>query len=333
MRKRPADGHRALLGELRTYVQTLGEASLAFRDAQNPQHTEAFTIWKNDPETRKRIRDASTRLHRVNVVAPFLPLLLAARKVAPEDADGYLNLVEACETVAFLAYRVAGKRSNTGQSWLLKEAARLWGRELTLAEAAESVRSIARWYCPPQTFERFFALDPQQPTDFYHWGIKYFLYEWETELGRREGKRVDVRWKDVLAAPKETSIEHILPQTPKDDYWTARFSGAERALLTHDLGNLCLTEDNSSYSNNAFPQKLGHAGAVFPCYVKSRFFQERALARWDSWTPDALKQRREEMVTWARERWRVGDAAPVMDEEALAEEEASEELTDLSLLD
>ena len=330
VRRWPAEDHRALLHDLRAYVRSLGEVSLAFRDAQNPQHTDAFATFANDPETRQRVRDVSVRLHRVNVVAPFLPLLVAARQVAPEDATGYLDLVDACETVAFLAYRVAGKRSNTGQSWLLKEGHRLWRGDLTVAEAAELVRGIARWYCPPQTFERFFALDPNEPTDFYHWSIKYFLYEWETELGRRERKRVDVPWKQVLAAPKETSIEHILPQTPKDDYWTGRFPVADIALLTHDLGNLCLTEDNSSYSNKPFPQKLGHAGAGFPCYAKSRFFQERALARWEDWTPDAVRQRREEMVAWARERWRVGQAEPVMDEEALAEEEAREEDTDLS---
>lgn len=325
VRRWPATDHRALLHDLRSYVRTLGDVSLAFRDAQNPEHTDAFATFSNDPGARQRVRDASVRLHRMNVIAPFLPLLVAARRVAPEDAAGYLALVDGCEAVAFLAYRVAEKRSNTGESWLLKLAHRLWNGEVSVAGAAQEVRGIARYYCPPQTFERFFALDPKEPTDFYHWAIKYFLYEWETELGRRERKRVDVPWKQVVLAPKETSIEHILPQTPTDAYWTERFPDAsERALLTHDLGNLCLTEDNSSYSNKAFPRKLGHAGADFPCYARSRFFQERALARWKDWTPEAVKQRREEMVLWARERWHVGQAEHVVDEEALAEEDALE---------
>ena len=56
----------------------------------------------------------------------------------------------------------------------------------------------------------------------------------------------------------ENTIEHILPQTPTDEYGTSRFDEEERRTLTHDLGNLCLTYHNSSYGNKPLPAKRGY---------------------------------------------------------------------------
>jgi hypothetical protein len=58
------------------------------------------------------------------------------------------------------------------------------------------------------------------------------------------------------------TIEHILPQTPKKEYWRERFDKSDQKLLIHDLGNLALTKDNSSYSNKPFPDKKGKAGIM-----------------------------------------------------------------------
>ena len=102
----------------------------------------------------------------------------------------------------------------------------------------------------------------------------------------------------------ENTIEHILLQTPTDEYWTSRFDEEERRTLTHDLGNLCLTYHNSSYGNKPFPVKRRYPGQDGPCYTNSNLFQERKLSVLDNWNVEALKQRRGSMVKWALMRKR-----------------------------
>jgi hypothetical protein len=45
--------------------------------------------------------------------------------------------------------------------------------------------------------------------------------------------------------------------TPTDAYWRQRFTEQDGAICLNDLGNLCLTKDNSSYYNYSFEKKKG----------------------------------------------------------------------------
>lgn len=123
---------------------------------------------------------------------------------------------------------------------------------------------------------------------------------------------------------KEHTIEHILPQTPEDDYWLERWTDDERSLYTHDLGNLCLTVDNSSYGNKPFNQKRGEAGASYRCYARGDLVMERDLARYDDWSIDSLFERRERMVTWAKSRWGLPVDLSASSEGAVASDEIEE---------
>ena len=86
------------------------------------------------------------------------------------------------------------------------------------------------------------------------------------------------------------------------------------------LGNLVLTRDNSAYSNKAFPDKRGAAGAGEPeraCYAQSPLRQEQELARLDDWTPDEIVSRQQQLAAWALQRWTVdppSQPAAVVDE-------------------
>jgi hypothetical protein len=81
-------------------------------------------------------------------------------------------------------------------------------------------------------------------------GLKYFLYEYELQLAEGQGQPVRVTWDDIEGKRLENTIEHILPQTANKRYWTSRFDKKARRKYTHDLGNLCLTYNNSSYGTS-----------------------------------------------------------------------------------
>ncbi len=114
--------HVVLLTDLTEYTQSLEKASLAFCEAHRPACTEAFGDWKWNPTLRKHVIAWSEKLCRIRVLAPFLPLLLAARLRFPGDGVRYLELVVFCELFAFRVYRFHGARSHTGQSTLFRYA-------------------------------------------------------------------------------------------------------------------------------------------------------------------------------------------------------------------
>lgn len=296
--------HKLLLNDLIEYARTLERASLAFCDIHRPEATDAFAAWKTDPAVRKQVIATSEKLRRVKVIAPFLPLLVAARLRYAADAGRYLALVRLCEVFAFRVYRLHGYRANKGQSSLFRYGNRLHAEEFDLDEVLAHLRGLLLWYSSPEDFRGEFDAG----YDWYDWyGIRYFLYEYEEHLCKGEAPRL--AWDALDRLDLEKTIEHVLPQTPTDSYWTERFDAAARERWTHDVGNLCLTTHNASLGNKPFPLKKGEPGQPKPCYANSNLASERALAAFADWGVEQLLARREAIVKWALERWHVEGAA------------------------
>lgn len=301
--------HIALLSDLTEYTQSLEKASLAFCEAHRPGCTEAFGAWKSNLTQRKQVIAWSEKLCRIRVLAPFLPLLMATRLRFPTDGARYLELVRFCEVFAFRVYRFHGARSHTGQSSLFRYANLLYAGSVNLDKVLADVRGLLLYYSPTQRFHD----ECKNPDDWYHWyGIKYFLYEYEEELAK--GEAIRLSWEDLEKRDLEKSVEHILPQTPTDSYWTDRFNEADVRRWMHDIGNLCLTSHNGSYGNKPFPDKKGKPGDIIPCYANSNLFIERALWHIPDWNPKAVEARQQEIVDWAIKRWHVEDVASVRPE-------------------
>lgn len=173
----------------------------------------------------------------------------------------------------------------------------------------QSIRSLTLAYCPSNWFEDEFQFSEDE--NWYNWyRLKYFLFEYEEHLAKK--KEIRIAWHDIEALAKEKSIEHILPQTPKRKYWTQRFKKHDREKMVHDIGNLVLTyrDANSAYGNKPFPEKKGHPGAKKPCYANADFYQEQELFNFKDWTKENLFKRREKIVEWALNRWKIEEALP-----------------------
>jgi hypothetical protein len=313
---------RALDAAAHTYLESLQAVAVAFRDIERPEATDSFGGLTQDRELRRQIALFSERLRRIGVVAPFRPLLAAVR-IRLRDPAAYLQVLEACERFSFLVYRVAALRTNAGRSSLHRLAHRVFKGEAPLEEVLRKLDEWMAYYCRRPQYDRFWELDDGDPTNFYAWGgVRYLLYEWEQHLAGN--KEVRLSWRQLHEKQPRTTIEHVLPQTPEDRYWTDRFTAEQHALWVHDIGNLCITEDNSSYSNKPFPRKRGTLSESGRCYANSTLHSERALAREGDWTADTIRRRRQDIVEWARGRWpHPGDTG--VDEDLLADEAAEEE--------
>ena len=289
-----------LSGRLLRYVETLRDVTIAYCDASAPNHTGAFASWP-EPE-RAEVRRWSDKLHRIGVVAPFLPVLAAVRVREATRPDIYLRIVRACELFAFRVYRLVGRRSHSGHSALRWAGRRVWMGRLDAYAALEEIHEWALGYASQYDVDN----ELRSVGDWYRrsW-TRYLLYEWEEHLAGRNGLRLS--WAEIEKRDLSKSIEHVLPQTPTAEYWTSRFTPGEIERLKHDLGNLVLSTvaANPAYSNRPFPDKRGTPGLGRACYADAALFQERQLAQVEDWTPDEIQRRHGRIADWARERWAV----------------------------
>lgn len=298
LRKYPEE-HGTLLAGLVDYTEGLRAACVGYCDARAPDLPESFASI-TDTTQREEIRRWSAKLIGTNVVAPFLPMLIATRNRFAGDASKYLELVQLCEAFAFRVYRLLERRADAGQADLFRIGYQLQRGRLSFEDAMRDFRRTLLAYCPDRWFEDALR---QDNFNWYDWsGLKYYLYEYEEHLARRKGAMPKIAWETVRRRERADTIEHVLPQTPTAEYWIERFGEAQRRACTHDLGNLSLTKDNASYGNKPFPEKKGAAGSEKPCYAESSFFMERELAILDDWTPREVIERRTQLTEWALER-------------------------------
>lgn len=290
------------LAQLVDYTEGLRACCVGFCDAWAPDRAEAFMSLSNQ-KMRSDIKRWSEKLTRTSVVAPFLPLLIATRIRFANQPDKYLELVKFCELFAFRVYRILERRSDAGQADLFRI-----GHDLHRHTCGFDAAMDRLWYAL-LAFSPHVRFDESLRAEDYNWyewsGLKYFLYEYEEHLAGNKGAVPKIAWEEVRRRERADTIEHILPQSPKDAYWRERFAKAEQKLFVHDLGNLTLTKDNSSYSNKPFPDKKGKSSSDKPCYATSPFFMERELSTVREWNPNAVAARRKRLVKWARERWAV----------------------------
>ncbi len=278
-----------LLSDLLNYTEGLRASCTGYSDTRSPERPDSFASM--DPRsTRDKVKRWSGKLIRTNVVAPFLPLLIATRIRFAEDAAKYLELVQFCEIFAFRVYRLLERRADAGQADLFRIGNQLYNHAIDFDEAMRQLRVTLLAFCPDDWFEEALR---REGYNWYHWaGLKYFLYEYEEQLAAKKGAIPRISWEEVRRRERADTIEHILPQTPTDAYWLDRFNDEARRLYTHDLGNLCLTKDNASYGNKPFPDKRGAADSRKPSYAESPFFAERELANLPEWNVEQLLNRR-----------------------------------------
>jgi hypothetical protein len=94
-------------------------------------------------------------------------------------------------------------------------------------------------------------------------------------------------------------IEHVLPRNP-DSSWDNKFDNEQRSKLTNLWANLIplSAEMNGELKNTSYAIKR-------PEYEKDAMFKSarQFASKYDDWTPDLLKERSEELVEWALNRW------------------------------
>ena len=255
-----------------------------------------------------------TKVHHTGNIFNFLPLMVAARKHRIDgnisEAD-HVALLKALECYAYRVFLFEGRRSNAGQSTFYRWGAQVFNHLQALPSVLPGIHGLIRYYAPEESFNEKLA----KPGNWYSARnrLKYTLFEYELYLLATEGQGKDphLAWEQLT----DSTIEHILPQTPADgSHWKKMWRQDRIETCTHDIANLVLTQNNASYSNFEFVRKKGKPGQS-PSYSNSDIRQERKISCFAHWTHKEFLERRSELIAWITDRWKteVGQSTAVMD--------------------
>ena len=245
-----------------------------------------------------------TKIRNAGNIANFLPLMVATRikyKTEKLNYTQYVELLKVLENFAFRVFLWEGKRSNTGLSTFYKWASEVHSNKQSIEDVINWIYGTINWF----SNENNFRTEVETVSNWYSWRrlLKYTLFEYELWLLKDEGKDNTPKliWNDL----SDSTIEHILPQNPKEDSdWKKDWSEKDFKTYIHDISNLVLTKDNSHYSNFEFERKRGKTGTGH-CYSNSDIREERKISDFTEWTVESCKLRRESLEKWIIKRWGI----------------------------
>ena len=100
------------------------------------------------------------------------------------------------------------------------------------------------------------------------------------------------------------TIEHVLPQALKDDYWRERFSEDNHHQWLHRLGNLVLLAGSKNYKAQYFD--FDRKKKIYSKRnSKVSFDTTKEILAQDDWNADAISSRHVEMVAAANSIWAI----------------------------
>ncbi len=219
-------------------------------------------------------------------VAIFLMFLLYTQEKEEISEDEMLEAVRACISYVFRVRIFKGSVSNQFFALAIQYFERNESSSSFIDRVWAALTSGQGSYRFPRNreFENAFETKDMY-LEFKPPMIRYILYKYE----RKTTKEV--------VEPDNVTIEHILPQDPKE--WVkylASIHDDSYLEYTHKIGNLTLTKFNSEASNDPFDKKK-------KVYEKSGYAITRALAKLGEWNSQEIRKRSSTMAREALDIW------------------------------
>jgi len=304
------------LQELKEYIDSLSKSVKAWFYLYNVSYS------SYNEETKEWIQ----KLDRLGMGA-FPPLFMAAM-TKEKNEENLVDLFKAAEKFIFLVFRLSQRPSNTKNSHFYRLANMYyfdqdhWGQGPTdidkvigninwHTEGHNSEDEYVGWF-DLWKFESYIKELAQKEEGYYSWnGLRYFLYEYELYLTDKGKGNTKVTWTDFNKRKKEDTIEHIYPQTPKDECWKEAFKDndkKQKKALLNSLGNLLLLSQskNSELQNKCFDFKKKHKnGKGDEVGFFNGSYSEISVASYKDWTANEIKERGLKMLDFLEERWGI----------------------------
>ncbi len=287
-------------GDIHDYVVDLGTSVRHWVSTHFPEKVH------NTP-----LRAELERLQRMGV-GSLRPLVMEILGHRDDLLAG--EAIRTVERFRFLAFAMAGRRSDYGKAEFHRLAHAIHSDQKELrdaidqiqawtTESAESVDLLAN------RFAGILTKNSGQ-LDYYQWsGLKHLLYEYERFLAREDGPE-KVTWQKIVTNSETTiSIEHIAPQTPTP-YWEQKIPD-EYEAWAQQLGNLVLLAKpiNSALQNRPFEEKKNatwdKSGKVARVGYSTGSYSELEVARETEWNADSIRRRGLRILEFMAEHWSI----------------------------
>lgn len=100
------------------------------------------------------------------------------------------------------------------------------------------------------------------------------------------------------------TIEHVLPQALKDDYWKERFTEDQHSMWLHRLGNLALLCGHKNYKAQYYD--FNRKKKIYSDRNKKVSFDlTKEVCDAPEWTADTIKARHERLMDLAQQTWTI----------------------------
>ena len=279
--------------EINDYVQDLREGSAAFAAMFEPE---------NHPDS---VAAPLRRLLELGRMANILPILMASYlRFAEDNPDGFQDIVDACETLAFRMYAIDSRRSDTGRGRLVRLAHEIHTNpSLETSEIIRKIDRIIDRYTSDERFERRLR-DPEFYKSHSSRDIKYLFYHYGQQIDSEADEEVLRDIPHILS--NEFQVEHILAQNLPEESIPAELRD-EFEDYVHGLGNLTLASRywNNSYGNLPFSEKKHARGNREIDYNSSALRVQRELTDFEHFGKSEIKTREDRLVAFALEEWAI----------------------------
>ena len=246
--------------------------------------------------------------------AAYFKPLLASLFISEEESNKRLELLKKVERFIFITFRLSRIRANFRSSFYYGITHRLYKRETTTDDTIQTLDqdTLSRLNGDKRLKWGFaeylnWDLDKGGRGFFDWWPLRYFLYEYELELGKQRSQRKIADWPLFIKDSRDKiSIEHIYPQTDTEDCWMKpfeKYNNDQKHILKHNLGNLVPLSMaiNIELQNYCFDRKK-KAGENRNGYSNGSY-SELEIADYDEWTSKEIKKRGLKLLNFMEERW------------------------------
>ncbi|PKM79382.1 MAG: DUF4268 domain-containing protein, partial [Firmicutes bacterium HGW-Firmicutes-13] len=260
------------------------------------------------------------RLNRIGI-AYFRPLVTVSFISPGVTAADRVRLFKEIERFIFITFRLGRALSLYRNNEFYRTTRQLRGGEITIDEICQLLKDRIEGWLKPETdfeylpFKSYIQRLYKNGGGFYDWnGLRYLLYEYETEKVHQFGNQ-KIDWSYFVKSEKDrVSIEHIYPQAPNNAYWDAAFknySKEEKKALAGSLGNLLPLSSsiNSSLQNDSFPEKkiakLNAQSEKVRRGYSDGSHSEIEVAGYNDWNADAILDRGLKLLAFMERRWNI----------------------------
>ena len=248
--------------------------------------------------------------------AVFYPLLIKAYKFDnSNEKQNFKRVARLVEIICFRVFGIRKRRSNTGREFLYRKVRDFDGN---FEELINHLKNIIDWHCSNRDFHDWLLV-----RNFYKEvkgnDQRYLFWKYENHLRtKKQPIFPEMSYSEFANRDSRTnfSIEHIIPQNPKESKVTAEDFGSILPAMTqefeenylHGIGNLTIDPKsaNSSKSNKPFKEKDQKYFRKAPLKTQNELsdFLNLETGRWDE---DSIQRRMSKIVTFALNYWNHED--------------------------